>query len=65
VTPHRRRRTLKLLEWALALSLSHRGVVRWDIAVTLAVDDILIMLWLSKLLVLLRLSRLLLRLHRL
>jgi hypothetical protein len=35
-------------------------VIRWVIAVTLAVDDILLVLWLSKLLLLLWLSRLLL-----
>jgi hypothetical protein len=64
-TPHRRSRTLKLLEQALAMSLScqdHSGsVVRWVVAVTLAVDYILLVLLLSKLLLLLLwLSRLLL-----
>jgi hypothetical protein len=64
VTPRRRSGTLKLLEWAPALSLSHQAhsgsVLERVIAVTLAMDDALLLLWLSKLLSLLRLSRLLL-----
>jgi hypothetical protein len=64
MTPRRRSRTLKLLERALALSLSRRftqgSVIIWVIIVALVVDGVLLVLRLSKLLLLLWLSRLLL-----